>query len=97
MLRKSLICLGLSIVLYGSSVAEPINTLTIAKDVTMAALKNPFGNFMNYHVEGVCFWLHWSLFGPYVTTTLKVSEFLPDAIVSVSGDDVFRHPRACVW
>ena len=63
--------------------AESVNFLTISKDVIEATADNPFGNFVNYRVEGMCFWLDWSSVGPYVKTTLKVNEFLPDAVMTV--------------
>ncbi len=63
--------------------AAPVGTVTITERVISAALENPFGNFMNYRVEGLRFWLKKGWFGPYVVTTLKVNEFLPDAVVSV--------------
>lgn len=73
-------------------VAAPINTATITEKVVTAALQNPFGNYLNYRIEGLCFWLHYSMGVPYVTTTLRVNEFLPDAIVSV-----FDHEGTNPW
>ncbi|MBL4647748.1 MAG: TIGR03756 family integrating conjugative element protein [Gammaproteobacteria bacterium] len=60
-----------------------ITVLDISQNVLGAALKNPFGNFLNYKVTGVCFWLKFDFGYPYMTTTLKVDHFLPDAVVSV--------------
>lgn len=79
--------------------ATPVNSFKVAEDIYEAAFDNPFGNFLNYHIEGVCFWWHWSLLGPYVTATLKVNEFLPDAIVSVYthyGDDPLWYTKVFV-
>ena len=92
MMKRTLMCVVLAMGLCVSALAAPVNTFTITKDVTLAALKNPFGNFVNYRIEGLCFWLHWSVFGPYVTTTLKVNEFLPDAVVSV-----YTHEGSNPW
>lgn len=71
---------------------DGINTFDIAKDVTAAALNNPTGNFLNWKLTGICIWLHWSIYGPYLTPTWKVNEFMPDTIVSVyntNGEDPF--------
>lgn len=76
------LCCGL--LLVGQlSFGAPVDTLTITKEVMAAALNNPFGNFLNYRVEGICEWEHWTPLGPYFTTTLEVNEFLPDAVVMV--------------
>lgn len=83
MIKKILVCAVLSVGICLNSVAAPINTITITKDVITAALKDPWHNYLNYRIEGFCSWLHFGMFGPYVTTTLKVTEFLPDAVVSV--------------
>lgn len=81
--------LVLSVVITTSAIASPyvwseqVTTLNLTKDVLQAALVNPFGNFMNYRIEGVCFWRQRGPFGFIITPTLKVNEFLPDAVVDV--------------
>lgn len=77
--------------------ASPVSTVMITEHVINAALQNPFGNFLNYRVEGLCFWLKKGFFGPYVVTTLKVNEFLPDAVVTVYngyGQDPWDYANA---
>jgi integrating conjugative element protein (TIGR03756 family) len=62
--------------------ANGISTITIAQKVTQAAIHNPSGNFLNYKIEGICFWLKHGII-PKIKTTLKVNHFLPDAVVIV--------------
>lgn len=69
-----------------------INTGKLVPDVLGAVLNNPTGNFLNWKLTGMCFWLHWSIFGPYYTQTWRVNEFLPDTIITVynrEGEDPF--------
>ncbi len=81
----------MSLIAYATSSfaikTPPLLTPILMKDVVLAAASNPFGNFLNYRVEGVCFWVRWTMFGPVYSTTLKVNEFLPDAVVSVYDHD----------
>ena len=78
---------------YADDDGSQINTFTINKYVGEAILRNPFGNFVNYKIEGMCFWLHHGFLGiPYITTTAKVNEFIPDAIVSV-----YNHNKSNPW
>ena len=69
--------------LASASSGGTVTTVTIAKDVMMAALNNPTGNFLNWRITGMCVWQHWSIWGPYYTKTWEVNEFLPDTIISV--------------
>tara|TARA_R110000868_G_scaffold266583_1_gene525835 strand:- start:52589 stop:53599 length:1011 start_codon:yes stop_codon:yes gene_type:complete len=83
---KLLLCCLLCTLFVNVGVAKtkaPVNTAVLDKDVMTAAIDNPFGNYLNYRIIGMCFWLHWTPIGPYTTTTYKVNQFLPDAVVSV--------------
>lgn len=74
---------AISFILSFSASASPVNILDITKNVIEAALDNPFGNYLNYGIHGICVWGHWGWLGPYTTTTLEVNEFLPDAVITV--------------
>ncbi|MCK4608952.1 MAG: TIGR03756 family integrating conjugative element protein [Gammaproteobacteria bacterium] len=68
-----------------AAVAE-VDTFKITRDVVDAALRHPFPSdksFLNYKIEGMCFWKHKEHGIPHFSSTLKVNEFLPDAVVSV--------------
>lgn len=74
----------LTMIAFGVVNAAPVTTTQIIEKVTQAALKNPTSNFLNYKVEGMCFWEHHDKWGfPYITSTLKVEHFLPDAVITV--------------
>lgn len=83
--KHTVIFLVVSVVtaFISNAIATPVNTFDIEKNVVEAALHNPFGNYLNYKVQGFCFWGHWGIFGPYITSTFRVNEFLPDAVVTV--------------
>lgn len=86
-MRYSLVLL---LFIFSSLKADILATVTTAQlstDVIEAAFNNPFGNFMNYQIKGVCIWQHVEDLVPIVTTTVYVSEFLPDAVVSVYQHD----------
>lgn len=78
-----LLLLSCLIPLQGVASRHSINSALIIKDTTEAAYKNLFGNFLNYKVVGICFWLQFQYIKPHIKKTLKVSEFLPDAVVTV--------------
>lgn len=90
MKRMTIILLTLCLANVSIAGGSNITTADVATDVMAAALKNPLGNFLNWKLTGMCFWLHWSIWGPYVTQTWRVNEFLPDTLITVYdryGDD----------
>lgn len=72
--------------------AASVTSAEITKDVLSAVMENPFGNFLNYKVEGSCAWLVSTPHGMRVKHTPKVREFLPDAVVTV-----FTAPKHDPW
>ena len=63
--------------------ATPLTVAQLAVDQNAALIKNPFGNYFNYRVEGSCMWILYTPYGPVVNYTLYVKHFLPDLLVSV--------------
>lgn len=47
----------------------------------------------SYAVEGVCFFLHCTLKGCWIRTSIKISHYVPDVVVSTYNDPL-RHPWA---
>jgi integrating conjugative element protein (TIGR03756 family) len=82
-----LLSFGLANTACAAKVADTVNTATITKFVVQAATTDPMANFLNYRVIGSCEWL--VCYGPFcsVDTTLKVNQFLPDAVVSVFNEE----------
>lgn len=70
-MRRSFACSVLCI----ASAAQAVNTAGI----TSSALSP---DCLAYRVTGVCFWLHCSLSGCSVRTSIKVKHYVPDAVVS---------------
>ena len=62
------------------------NTMAI-----MGATVSGFPSCVNWKVTGVCFFLHCTPFGCEVKTSIKISHYIPDAIVSTYADPA-NHP-----
>jgi integrating conjugative element protein (TIGR03756 family) len=97
MKKRILIVLMTGLSLYSSSLCADdsppgsINAFTLALDASKHSFSQAHLQFI-----GVCTWLHWSIFGPYVTVTPEVQEYLPDLTVSVyneAGDDPWFYAR----
>ncbi len=69
-----------------SSNPETVTEADIALYQNQALIKNPFGNFFEYQVKGMCVWMYVTPYGVQFEETLYVSHFLPDLLVSV-----FKH------
>ncbi len=63
--------------------SSPVNTATLIGKTVEGALHKPFGNYLNYKITGMCFWLECHGVWCKVVPTLKVDHFLPDAVISV--------------
>ena len=73
-------------VAQNSSQSDSDSPVTIAKAAyaqNQALITNPFGNYFNYKVEGMCTWVQWTPYGPVYSTTLYVTHYLPDLMASV--------------
>ncbi len=63
--------------------SSPVSIPKLAYAQNQALITNPYGNYFNYKVEGVCYWEQWTPYGPVYSTTLYVSHYLPDLLASV--------------
>jgi integrating conjugative element protein (TIGR03756 family) len=64
--------------IHASYANNTISSVGIAEDTFKGV-----SNCMHYHITGMCFWMKCSILGCYVKTTLKVDQYVPDAVVSV--------------
>lgn len=74
-LRTLLTAVLLSTSLSTYAIDTPLNTVTI---ITSAASLN----CLEYRVVGICYWLHCSIGGCKVRTSVKVRHYIPEAVVS---------------
>lgn len=58
--------------------SDTINSVNVVADTLKGVPK-----CMHYKIIGMCFWLKCSTFECHVETTLKIDQYLPDAVVSV--------------
>ena len=58
--------------------SQSINSASVIEDTLKGA-----SHCMHYKIVGLCFWLKCTPLGCHVETTLKVDQYLPDAVVSV--------------
>lgn len=92
MLKRQIQVLILGVLAFSNSFSGSINVVKIAQYGVQAVLSNPFGNYLDYKVEGACTWLDCSGFWCSTTTTPFVREYLPDVVISVYkkyGDNPF--------
>ena len=64
--------------MHNTYAESTISSVDIAEDTFKGISK-----CMHYHITGMCFWMQCSITGCYVKTTLKVDQYVPDAVVSV--------------
>lgn len=76
----------------GPAMAQLSNTNTAA---IMGATVSAIPSCLAYRVTGVCFWLKCTIFGCSVKTSIKVSHYIPDLVVSTYGAPE-QHPWADV-
>ena len=88
MTRRSLRKL-MAIAMTASFCTGAIAATTTAEIFTNTAKGLP--QCLNYKVTGACFWLKCVLFKCSVKSSIKISHFIPDAVVSVYHDPK-RHP-----
>lgn len=74
-LKKTVRSALASIVLTTANTAFAVNSAAIT-----SAVLSP--DCIEYRVVGICFWLYCSNFGCEVRTSVKVSHYIPDAVVS---------------
>lgn len=72
--------------------SKGITVAQIATTATTAITQNPFGNYLDYKQEGVCYW--YVCYGWYCTTETSpyVRHYMPDLLISVFnkyGDNPF--------
>jgi integrating conjugative element protein (TIGR03756 family) len=82
--------LGLSCLLsvYNAYASDStINTVNVVADTVQG-----MSSCMHYKIVGLCFWLKCSTFECHVETTLKLDQYLPDAVVSV-----YTKPTSNPW
>lgn len=89
--RRGLMALLLALTFtLASTPATParaeITTVEILTD-TIGAMPS----CLRYQVKGMCFFLKCGLFGCYITSSIRISHFVPDAIVSTYNDPLM-HP-----
>lgn len=75
--------------LAGAVVAPPAQAVTtpgVIAHTAAAAL-----SCLSYKVEGVCFFLRCRLFGCWIETSIKISHYVPDVVISTYNDPL-RHP-----
>lgn len=85
-----------------------INTQTYANDspphtitsVDMAVtIGKHYLDYTHYKPIGICTWLHWWMFMPYIVVTPELDEHLPDLIISVynkAGDNPWFEARQTI-
>ncbi|MCL2307192.1 MAG: hypothetical protein FWC38_02940 [Proteobacteria bacterium] len=64
---------------YSSAVTTP--------EIVAATLSYPC---VQWRVDGICIWLTCTIFGCYTTTSMKVSHFNPEVVVSSYGHTGFN-------
>lgn len=91
-LRAVAIAAAASMLIAGPAAAQLATTNTAAiMGATVAAIPS----CLAYRVTGVCFWLRCTPFGCSVKTSIKVSHYMPDVVVSTYGAPE-QHPWADV-
>nr|WP_286197751.1 TraU family protein [Variovorax boronicumulans] len=91
-LRAVAIAAAASLLIAGPAAAQLATTNTAAiMGATVAAIPS----CLAYRVTGVCFWLRCTPFGCSVKTSIKVSHYMPDVVVSTYGAPE-QHPWADV-
>ena len=60
---------------------DSVNTIKIA-----IAGEKHFRKYSNWHIIGFCTWIQHHWYGPTVSTTTEISEYIPDLVVTVYND-----------
>lgn len=66
---------GMALLALGAAPAFALNTATI-----ISAALSP--DCLEYRISGICYWLYCTPFGCSVRTSVRVSHYIPDAVVS---------------
>ena len=69
--------------------AEPLTTVQLIQRTLQGVTQD---SCLHYRVKGLCYWLVCDTVHCHVKTTLKVSHYLPDAVVSV-----YRNKNSNPW
>lgn len=72
-----------------ASLTTPVHAVSVAQVITTTAQAYP--SCLSYRVEGVCFFLRCIAWKCSIVTSLKVSHYVPDVVVS-SYNDASNHP-----
>jgi integrating conjugative element protein (TIGR03756 family) len=75
-LIRILLCLFISSVSFAG-----VNIASMTMDEIQAIISNPFGNYYNFKIKGVCSWL--TMQPPFIHVTPYVQHYQPDLVVSV--------------